>query len=542
MAVGMIGSTLRTRPKLQAPKSFSPVYQRDDFQKTLAQLNGQLLRVVSTNSIGIPEEELAPRASNLQIARRISLALVGSGMSLEEVRAFQAIREGDQIRWWTSYLLRDRRWADYFAQRFSRAFVGTSDGPFLLFRRWKFNRWLADGFHEGKGYDQLVRSMISAEGLWTDTPPVNFVTAAMDETDLRRADPIRLAGRTSRAFLAQRMDCLQCHNDYLGNIHFGTSDEPMLGTQENFHEFAAFYAGTTLPKLLFRGIIDDGKGYHFEFLGEAEAREVLPEVPFATELLPSTGKPRDRLATWVTHVENRAFARAVVNRVWALMFARPLVEPVDNIPLNGEVPEALDTLADDFRKHGFDIRRLVRLIVECDAFQRDSKADFEITEGHEQLWAVFPLSQMRPDQVVSGIFQSNRLTTINNTSSIVTRLEVFGETIEFMRLFGDRGEDEFQSDAVTIPQRLIMMNGKIVEQRTGVDLVMNAPTRIGSLVKNDKKAVELAFLSTLNRVPLQAELDVFTGFLAGKKGESRNRAMGDIFWAIWNSTEFSWNH
>lgn len=542
LAVGVIANTLGRPPKLQTTGVISPLFQQDDFQQSLANVNQQIRSSIESNLLGIDPGEIAPRADNLQIARRISLALIGSGMSLEEVRAFQSIPEQDQIRWWTSNLLQDPRWSNYFAQRFSRAFVGTNTGQILLFRRWKFNRWLADGFQRGIGYDQIVHSMIRAEGLWTDTPAVNFVTATIDEGNEGRADPIRLAGRTSRAFLAQRMDCLQCHDDYLDNTYFGTADDPTPGSQQNFHSLAAFYSGAALPDLPFRGIIEDGRDYQVEFLGDTAAREVAVGVPFAAELLPNDGKPRDRLAAWVTHRDNPAFARAAVNRVWALMFGLPLVAPVDQIPLHSDVPPALDILADDFRQHGFDVRRLVHLIVQSEAFQRDSQADFGITQHHEQLWAVFPLSPMRPDQVVSSILQSSRLATINQSSSLITRLDAWGSSFDFMNLFGDRGEDEFQADAVTIPQRLILMNGQIVAEKTEVDLVMNAATRIASLVHDDRKAVEMAFLATLNRSPDSDEIDTFASHLSGKSGEDRGAALSDIFWAMWNSTEFSWNH
>jgi len=55
---------------------------------------------------------------------------------------------------------------------------------------------------------------------------------------------------------------------------------------------------------------------------------VSARVPFQSELLPDKGRERARLAVWVTHRENRAFAREAVNRAWAIMFGRPLVEPI----------------------------------------------------------------------------------------------------------------------------------------------------------------------------------------------------------------------
>lgn len=538
-ALAVVATTLNSRPTIERRSlaELSKIRLAPDFQTTLATVNQQLAEMARTADV-----ETAPRAENLIIARRLSLALVGSGMSLEELRAFELVPADEQLTWWTDYLLTDRRWSDYFAERFSRALVGTDNGPFLLFRRRKFNAWLSEQLAKGEGYDKIVRSMLSAEGLWTDTPPVNFVTATMDEANQGRGDPIRLAGRTSRALLAQRIDCLQCHDDFIGSLNFGSLDHPVAGTQEHFHSLAAFYSGTALADPVFSGITDDGKPYRIQYLGDSDESEVTPTVPFSPELLPEEGKPRARLAAWITHMENRAFTRATVNRVWGLMFSRPLVEPVDSIPLDASVPTVLDTLASDFSEHGFDLRRLVRMIAACDAFARSSRADFDVTERHEQAWSVFPLTQLRPDQVAGNLLQASKLTAMDGSSSVFRRLEAYGSKQNFLQRFGDRGEDEFASEAVTITQRLIMMNGDLAADRTKVDLINNAATRIATLVGDDEQAIELVFLATFNRRPTAAESAVFTEQLSGKKNLERQQALSDIAWAMVNSTEFSWNH
>lgn len=533
-AITIVAATLRGRPKIEPPERVSASYRDQDFPKSLAIANSQLAELAFDSKM-----DVAPRADNLAIARRISLALVGSGLSLEEIRALSLVEKENQIRWWTSYLLEDRRWADYFAERFSRAYVGTDQGPFILFRRRKFRMWLAEELRENRPYDEIVQSILSSEGLWTDTPQVNFITATIAEGG--RPDPVRLAGRTSRAFLAQRIDCLQCHDDFLGELNFGTVDEPVDGMQEHFHGLAAFFAGTAIPKAPFQGLREDGTPYLVEFLGDLKPSEVEPEIPFAQELLPREGKPRERLASWVTHPDNRAFARATVNRVWALMFSRPLVAPVDSIPLDA-VPPIMDTLADDFSANGFDLKRLVRLIIETDAFQRSSRAEFEITEEHEKCWAAFPLTQLRPEQVAGSIFQASTLTAIDESSAFATQLKSFFELQDFLKRFGDRGEDEFADDAVTISQRLVMMNGNITQARTKNDFINNASSRIASLVSNDQEAIKLIYLCTLNRDPSPTELETYSAYLVGKKGNSRSHAIGDVCWAIINSTEFSWNH
>ncbi|GIW97711.1 MAG: cytochrome c [Pirellulaceae bacterium] len=536
-AVGIFAGAVRRQPDITPPRFPAAQVVAADFQEAVQSVDRQFTQWARTEGV-----EMAPRADNLTILRRISLALIGTGLSLEEIRAVEMVPADEQVQWWTEYLLQDRRWADYFSERLSRAFVGTNQGPFLLFRRRKFNQWLAEQLEAGRPYDDIVRQMIAADGLWTDTPPVNFITATMDEDQKNRADPVRLAARTARTFLGQRIDCLQCHDDFLGTMELGEADAPESGTQQHFHQLAAFFAGTGLPDPVFRGIRDDGRTYRYKYLGEESEEEVTPQVPFYRELLPTDGKPRQRLAAWVTHSQNRAFARATVNRIWALLCSRPLVEPVDNIPLHGPVPPILDTLADDFQAHGYDLRRLIRLIVHSQAFQRDSRADFEITETHEACWAVFPVTQLRPEQVAGCLSQIARVTAIDHRSSILTRLQSYGELQDFLKRYGDRGEDEFDSDAITIPQRLLLMNGKLTRERTKNDLVGNTATRIARLVGDDGQAVQLAFLTVLNRYPSPREEQVFVAHLGGKHGNGRVRAMSDMFWALINSTEFSWNH
>ena len=535
--VTVVAATLSRRPRIDPPRGVSAHYRAPDFAETLSLANLQIEELAKDSEVQVAEP-----ADNLAVARRISLALVGSGLSLEEIRALNLVKEDRQIEWWTNYLLKDRRWADYFAERIARAYVGADEGPFLLFRRRKFTMWLADHLESETRYDKIVTDVLSSEGLWTDNPQVNFVTATMENEKEGRADPIRLAGRTARAFLAQRIDCLQCHDDFLGDLNFGAPGEYVEGVQSHFHELAAFFSGTALADPVFQGIREDSQEYIYKYLGEDEEELVTPQVPFYPELLPTKGKPRQRLAEWVTHPNNRAFARATVNRVWALMLQRPLVDPVDSIPLDDSVPPLLDTLAADFSSHEYDLKRLIRLIVQTDAFRRSSRAEFEITPRHEDCWAVFPLTQLRPEQVAQSAFQASKLAAVDYSSSIITQLQSFGNRNDFLKRFGDRGEDEFDEEAVTITQRLVLMNGNSTKDYTKVDLVNNASSRIATLVSDDAKAVELMYLSALNRRPSESELAKFTGYLAGKRNNSRSRAVGDIYWALLNSTEFSWNH
>jgi hypothetical protein len=534
IGLGMLRGRSRIRPEQISIATF----QAPGLRATNNKINQELSDWAERAQV-----ESSAKADNLLIARRISLALIGCGMSLEEIRAFESVPEDQQIYWWAEYLLQDPRWANYFAERFSRAMVGTDDGPFLLFRRGRFNAWLSEQFLSGVGYDQIVRKILASEGLWTDTPQVNFITASMSQENQRMCDPVVLTGRLSRTFLAQRIDCLQCHDDFLGQHDFGLASEAIPGQQIHFHQLAAFFGGTGLPESPFVGIRELNRAYRTRLLDETEDREIAATVPFLQELLPTQGKPRDRLAAWVTHSDNFAFRRATVNRVWALMTSRPLVEPVDSIPLGDSVPRLLDLLADDFGRNHYDLRRLIRLIVASDAFQRSSQADFEITPAHEECYAVFPVSQLRPEQVAGSIVQASKLTSINDSSSIVTQLISFGERQAFLGDFGDRGVDEFGSEAITISKRLVLMNGNLVAERTKPDIVMNASSRIAELVKGDAAAIQLIYLTVVGRYPSERETQRLVERLSGADaGSERSEIISDIYWALMNSTEFSWNH
>src|SRR5262249_50692594 len=81
------------------------------------------------------------------------------------------------------------------------------------------------------------------------------------------------------------------------------------------------------------------------------------------------------LAKWVTARENRYFARATVNRLWAHFFGRGLVEPLDGFQPGYEPthPAVLELLADEFVASDFDLQHLVRVLTNTRAYARTSR-------------------------------------------------------------------------------------------------------------------------------------------------------------------------
>lgn len=533
LATGTVVASLWSPKPLPKPTHFDPAkYQTSDFQSTISQLNSQFTKKWTDRGL-----TPTPRADNFTIIRRLSLGLTGSVPSLEELRALEKVPSDQRVQWWLSYLFEDRRYSDYLAERIARACVGVEGGPFLVYRRRRMAAWLSDEIQVNRPYDKIVRSLVSSQGVWTSDPEVNFITATMTEdpeTGKKRPDVVKLAARTTRAFLGVRIDCVQCHDDMFGD-HW---------KQEHFHQFASFYAGADTS---ITGVRDDDakRPYDYLYLNAPQTVTVPPVVPFQPELLPQEGTLRERLAGWITHPENRAFARTAVNRLWALLFNKPMLDPIDDIPLSGKYPPGMELLADQFISSGFDIQHVFRLIAASRPFQLDSRSDDPdqpITSAHEFYWAIFPLTRLRPDQVIGSVMQASSLRTINADAHIFKRaMRYFGEQ-NFVKRYGDIGEDEFGEHAGTIPQRLLMLNGKIVHDQSKNNALFNSSTRISVLVADDKEAVRTAYLCLLTRQPGKIEAEHFESRLRGKEGKERHLEMADLFWTVMNSTEFSWNH
>jgi hypothetical protein len=186
---------------------------------------------------------------------------------------------------------------------------------------------------------------------------------------------------------------------------------------------------------------------------------------------------------------------------------------------------------------------LIRLIAATEAFQLDSRADqLEITTEHSEAWAAFPITRLRPEQVVNSVLQSSSLETLNYDSHILVRMARQLGQSNFIKSYGDAGEEELLPQGGTIPQRLLMMNGNVVEQKTDYNLLLNAATQIALLAPSDAKAIEVAYLATLTRRPTEAEAAYFLSRLAEDKTRNRYQKLEDLYWTLINSTEFSWNH
>ena len=527
LAVGTV-VTLASRSPVGAPWRESGA-ETSAVQPAVQKVDAELERVWQAQGV----TPAAP-ATDLQVLRRLSLALHGTLPSLEELRVFQADERPDRLDHWTRKMLADPRFSDHFAERLARGLVGTEGGQFVVYRRDRFVRWLSQQIRDDVPWDEMVRTMVAQEGLWTDRPAVNFVAQGVNEGTI---DVNKLAGKSARMFLGQRIDCAQCH------------DHPFDDWKQHHFEGLAAYYGQA--RVTITGIEDrvqiDGKPveYTIQDTETLKDRVVQPAAPFHPEWLPADGSRRQRLAAWITHRDNRRFERAIANRVWGILFGKAWAEPVDGLPDPDETPDMLDVLGRDFRQQGSSLKRLVQVITGSKAFRVSSEPATEMTAEQIELaechWGLFPLIRLRPEQVIGSMLQASSVQTIDQNNHLVFRLLRLARQNDFVREYGDFGEGELEERGGTIPQRLLMMNGQLMRDITDANPLSSA-LRLAQFASSDEKCVEAAYLMCLTRLPTEAEKKHFVDQLCDTKRDARNSAVQDLLWTLFNSTEFSWNH
>ncbi len=110
---------------------------------------------------------------------------------------------------------------------------------------------------------------------------------------------------------------------------------------------------------------------------EAPREEVIADTPASLSTLPPDA-PHNRLglAKWIVSADNPLTARVQVNRLWQTFFGMGLVKTSENFGTQSEpptYPELQDWLAVEFRESGWDVKRMVKLLVTSATYRQSSK-------------------------------------------------------------------------------------------------------------------------------------------------------------------------
>jgi hypothetical protein len=464
----------------------------------------------------------AARSDDAEFVRRVFLDLIGTVPTVEEAERFFADPAPDKRSRLIDELLSSDRAARNGAQIWAAAILGVGDVRFQDDVAAKLPDAILASFARNSSLDEFARTVVTHQA-----PPPDpkrgrdgltlfytelFVRAGKDA-------PQFLAAKFTRVFMGYQIQCARCH------------DHPFdRWTQEEFYGMAAFFAG----------IKNEAHGPNDRAPGAVKGLKIpdsktppLPPTFLETKASPRKEETlRAAFARILTDPSNDQFARAGVNRVWALFFGRGFVHPTDTFTATNPPthPELLDALTREFRVHRLDLRWLIREICNSETYQLSGKAASRNRE-HEQLYAAADVRPLRPEQLVDALFTATGLDPAAKALDREKMLREFRATLGYE--FGSPGI-RYQGG---IPPALLMLNGPLVAQGT----VSSPATRLGRILQgstDERRRLDQIFLATICRYPREDERARFLGFVRSK-GES---GWADAMAALLNSAEFLLNH
>jgi hypothetical protein len=320
---------------------------------------------------------IAPSAlcTDVEFIRRAYLDVCGILPTAEEVRDFVAESGTDKRARLIDGLLERPEYADFWTLkwadvlRVNRKFIQPTGAKV-------YHAWLRSAVKENRPFDQVVRELLTSMGHSYRDPPANYYCVVREPTNPEDLIQHDLAETTSQLFLGIRMKCAKCHNHPLERW-----------SQDDYYGLAAFFTQIKQHR--------EGK---FGGVGNPEHRPVSVSLdPNAKELIqPRSGKlarpkvlggpvvtvplEQDRralLADWLARGDNPFFARSFVNRLWFHLLGRGIVDPVDDFrDSNPSANDALlDTLAQDFVACGFNVKHVLRVILNSRTYQLSARTN-----------------------------------------------------------------------------------------------------------------------------------------------------------------------
>lgn len=475
-------------------------------------------------------------ASDAEFMRRVYLDLTGRVPTVGEARDFLADQTPDRREHLVDRLLAHHDHATHLAAVWRRILLPDEVDLSRLGGSAEFDDWLAERFAENVPYDEIVRELLLAEGRVAESGPLLFYAAV-------RLNPEELAARTSRAFLGVRMECAQCHDHPFDEV-----------SQQDFWSFAAFFARISRPrgKMEMTSPVLQVKDNEFGDVMIPDSDDIVsPRIPGTVMDLvdePAGASRREQLVAWLTDRHNQHFAQATVNRVWAHLFGRGLVEPVDDMrPANPAIaPDVLETLAGDFAASGYDLRRLLRELVLTDAYQLSSGAA-DSDPSRNLAFAQMNMKSFSAEQLYDCI------TIATGKSSLTAPAMPGADSLAGLVRSADMNRQQFIEQFRTIPgqvtdyqagipQALTLMHGGLIHNATDV-AASGLLKSLAAPFFNDDQRLDTLYLATLSRYPEDEERTAIVEQMAKAKSTAeKQQVLGDVLWALLNSAEFTLNH
>lgn len=485
------------------------------------------------------ERKLTPAspADDATFCRRAALDVTGTIPRPDVLREFLADTRPDKRARFVARLLDDPRSADY-AALWMRSWileaapvVGQGSNTVELFA------YLREVIALDVGYDQMVRELLTAEGLNTNDGAVSFPM-------LWEAKAPELAAATSRLFLGVNLQCAQCHDDMIEGWE-----------QDDFWGLAAFFTGLASkpepngsaypkrPRTEYRqthlpGGLAAVPGDEGEDRAIVHTRDVPVVIPSSTNKdqkrlmgpKPLGGARMDRirngarraaLADWLAAADNPYLDRTIVNRVWQHFFGEGFVAAPDGFQPSAKIlhESLLNELCADFRAHGRSLKHLRRAIASSQVYQLATRVE----PPEKGAFTHARLRRLDSDQWFDSLL---RATGMDDTIARRTEGGKDQDLAGDLRWFRHEVSRTVGPTASSLLELNTWWVRRGLAEGTAIDRVLKLPA---------EERLDEAFVCVLSRPPSEGERNEFDPVLREADGRE---ALFDAFWVLINSTEF----
>ncbi|MFT5468770.1 MAG: hypothetical protein ACI8UO_003882 [Verrucomicrobiales bacterium] len=487
----------------------------------------------------------SPRTTDAEFIRRAFIDTIGMLPTPAETREFLADADSNKRDRLIEELLSRPEFVDYWTYRWGDVFL--MNGRLLRPDAVKaYYDWLRAGVENNTPWDELVRDVVTAKGGSLENGATNFYAV--------HQEPETMAENVSQAFMTLSIGCAKCHNHPLEKW-----------TNDQYYAFANLFARVRAKG--WGGDPRNGDGVRTVYI-EPRGDLIQPRTGVAQQPAPLDAEPIDQdatadrrvvLAEWLTSPENPYFTRSITNRVWAAYFGIGLVEPVEDLrasnPASNE--QLLGALAEFVAANDYDLKALMRLILQSETYQRSSESLPENADESRYFSRNYPRRLMAEvlHDAVADI--TNVPTEFNNVgladgSNQETKfypkgtraMQLYDSAIRsyFLKTFG-RNEraitcDCERSNQPSMVQVLHLSNGDTLNEK-----LRSEESRLQQLLKMEgTKVIEEAYFLALSRTPTERELKEFEEVFAATPAEEKRLAIEDLFWSLMTSREFLFQH
>ncbi len=497
------------------------------------------------NTLGL---DASGRTTDGEFLRRTALDVTGTLPTEQQVLAFLSDTSPDKRSRWIDTLLESPEYVDYWTYRWSDLLMLNSnllrpDGIKAYYL------WIRRHVQKNTPWDQFTREILTARGEAIENGATNFYAI--------NQDPESMTENACQAFLGLSIGCAKCHNHPLEKW---TNDQYYAMANLFARVRAKGWGGETRDGDSIRTVLVLDRGDLIQPLrGKPQPPAPLDAKPLAME---STADRREYLAQWMTSPDNPYFTRAIVNRVWASYFGIGIVNAVDDMRASNPAsnPLLMDALCEHLVKHRYDLKELMRTILNSSTYQQSSNATPSNKEDKKYFSHYYP-KRLMAEVIHDAIVSISTVPTVFNKVAYLggdkrdtkfyekgtKALQLYDSSVDnnFLKTFG-RNQRRItceceRSDEPNVTQVLNLSNGntlndKLAEKGSVVDQLLETH-------KSDYAAlVQAVFLRCFARYPSQAESDAMVAELTRASDEERRIVVEDLLWSLITSREFLFNH